>query len=106
MTKRPESTSGKRQPTGPMTLGNMRSLGPRDLDVTSKACGYWTTVNVDAFPDDVGVPSFGPRMRCSKCGHLRARRCPNRSCQLLARLLQIVCFPNNRKHVIRIDMYF
>jgi hypothetical protein len=55
-----------------MTLGNMRSLGPRGLDVTCKACGYSTTVNVDDWPNETPVPSFGPRMRCSKCGHLGA----------------------------------
>jgi hypothetical protein len=54
------------------TLGNMRSLGPRDLDVTCKACGHHTTVNVDAFPDDMPVLALGPRMRCTKCGHLGA----------------------------------
>jgi hypothetical protein len=60
-----------------MTLGNMRSLGPRSLDVTCKACGYHTVVNVDAYPDDAPVPSFGPRMRCSRCGHLGANVRPD-----------------------------
>ena len=41
---------------GLMTLGNMRSLGPRDLDVTCEACGHRTIVNVDAYPDDAEVP--------------------------------------------------
>jgi hypothetical protein len=54
-------TEGDRLPA-PMTLGNMRSLGPRDLDVTCKACGHRQIVNVDAWPDDVTVLSFGPRM--------------------------------------------
>jgi hypothetical protein len=45
----------RRTPTGPMTLGN----------------------NVDAYPDDATVPSFGPRMRCSKCGHLGAYARPD-----------------------------
>jgi hypothetical protein len=44
-----------------MTLGNMRP----------------TEFNVDAHPDDVPVPSFGPRMRCSKCGKLGATAIPN-----------------------------
>jgi hypothetical protein len=60
-----------------MTLGNMRQNGVRGLDVTCLHCGYHTDVNVDAWPDDVPVPSFGPRMRCTKCGHLGADARPN-----------------------------
>jgi rubredoxin len=62
----------RRTPTGPMTLGNMRSLGPRSLDIRCKACGYHATLNVDKWPDEEPVPAFGPRMRCSKCGHVGA----------------------------------
>jgi hypothetical protein len=72
MSNRPDGTPGKkrpapsaktREPTAPMTLGNMRSLRPRSLDVSCTACGYHTTVNVNAWPDDTPVPSLGPRMR-------------------------------------------
>jgi DNA-directed RNA polymerase subunit RPC12/RpoP len=52
-----------------MSLGNMRSLGSRSLDVTCTACGHRIIFNVDDWPDEVLVPSFGPRMRCTKCGH-------------------------------------
>jgi hypothetical protein len=86
MGKRPTSTPGNnppapsakaRQPAEPMTLGNMRSLGPRSLDVTCKGCGHHTTVNVDDWHDETPVPSFGPRMRCKKCGHLGANVRPD-----------------------------
>jgi hypothetical protein len=64
-------------PIRPMTLGNMRQNGVRGLFVTCSSCGYHSEVNVDAWPDDVPVPSFGPRMRCSKCGKLGATARPN-----------------------------
>ena len=75
--KSPAPSVKTRELTRPMTLGNMRGLGPRSLDVTCTACGYHTTFNVDDWPDEVLVPSFGPRMRCTKCGHLGANVMPN-----------------------------
>jgi DNA-directed RNA polymerase subunit RPC12/RpoP len=60
-----------------MSLRNMRSLGPRSLDVTCTACGYRTTINVDDWPGNATVPSFGPRMRCSRCRHLGANVRPD-----------------------------
>ena len=65
------------EPIHPMTLGNMRNHGVRGLYVTCRACGHHTEVNVDAWADDVPVPSFGPRMRCRKCGKLGADARPN-----------------------------
>jgi len=64
-------------PIQPMTLGNMRQKGVRGLDVTCLHCRHHTEVNVDAHPDDVPVPSFGRRMRCSRCGKLGATAIPN-----------------------------
>jgi hypothetical protein len=58
MTRRDESIR-------PMTLGNMRQNGVRELYVTCSACGYHAEVNFDTWPDDVPVPSFGPRMPTS-----------------------------------------
>jgi hypothetical protein len=71
------SKESTRQPTGPMTLGNMRSLGPRDLRAWCKACDHHSTVNECAYPDHIGVPSFCPRTRCSKCGRLGASLRPD-----------------------------
>ena len=64
-------------PIQPMTLGNMRQKGVRGLDVTCLHCRHHTEVNVDAHPDHVPVPAFGPRMRCTKCGKLGATAIPN-----------------------------
>ena len=65
------------EPIRPMTLGNMRQNGVRGLDATCLHCGHRTQVNMDAHPDDIPVPSFGPRMRCTKCGKLGATAIPN-----------------------------
>ena len=62
------------EPTKPMTLGNMRSLGVRSLFATCLTCGSKTEVNVDAWPNDVPVPSFTRHMRC---GNLGASAIPN-----------------------------
>jgi len=67
--------STRDEPIRPMTLGNMRQNGVRSLDVTCRHCGHHTVVNVH--PDDAPVPSFGPHMRCTKCGKLGATAIPN-----------------------------
>jgi hypothetical protein len=51
------------EPIRPMTLGNMRQNGVRGLDVTCRHCDYHSEINVDRWPDDDTVPSFGPRTR-------------------------------------------
>jgi hypothetical protein len=73
--KPPAPSVGRPQPEG-MTLGNMHSLGPRSLDVTCKASGHRTIFNVDDWPDEVLVPSFGPRMRCEMRPPRRLIRLP------------------------------
>jgi hypothetical protein len=49
------------EPIEPMTLGNMRANSVRALDVS---CWQW--------PDEVPVPTFGPRMVCTRCGIIGA----------------------------------
>jgi hypothetical protein len=65
------------EPIRPMTLGSMRKHGVRGLFVTCEHCGHERAVNMDDWPDDATVPSFGPRMRCGRCGKLGATAVPN-----------------------------
>jgi hypothetical protein len=50
----------------PMTLGNMCANGVRTLAAwcLGRACNHFRVVDVSNYPDDVPVPSFGPRLRC------------------------------------------
>jgi len=60
-----------------MTLGNMRANGVRSLMVYCSACPRIVTFNVDAYPEAVPVPAFGPRMVCTGCGMIGADARPN-----------------------------
>jgi hypothetical protein len=70
----PRSSS---EPIVPMDLGNMRSLGVHSLTVSCETCHHETVVNVDSWPDHMTVPSFGPRMVCTRCGASGAEVRPN-----------------------------
>jgi hypothetical protein len=61
----------------PMTLGNMRHNGVRSLMVSCPACHRETVLDVEANPDDVPLPAFGPHMVCTKCGMIGAAARPN-----------------------------
>ena len=52
----------------PMTLGNMRANGVRRLDVSCWNCHHSAVLDVDGYGDDKPVPSFGPRLICTRCG--------------------------------------
>src|SRR5262245_58654116 len=62
-----------------MTLGNMRENGVRSLSITCSAfrCHHQAILDVNAFADDVTVPSFCPRMVCTACGAIGADARPN-----------------------------
>jgi hypothetical protein len=63
----------------PMTLGNMRRNGVRTLAIYCGAmdCHHQVILQVERYTDDVPVLVFGPRMRCTVCGHLGADARPN-----------------------------
>ena len=66
-----------KDPIEPMTLGNMRELGVRSLDVSCWNCQHRTILSVDRWQDTVPVPAFGPRMVCTACGIVGADARPN-----------------------------
>ena len=61
----------------PMTLGNMRANGVRSLDVSCWQCHHRAILSADGWPDHVLVPTFGPRMVCTRCGIIGADARPN-----------------------------
>ena len=61
----------QKQPPGPpMTLGNMRHLGVQRLVASclNDACRHVALVDVSAYPAEMEMPSFRPRVVCAKCG--------------------------------------
>ena len=58
----------------PVTLGHIRSHGCRDLLIYcgSINCSHSTTMSAEHLPDDTVVRSLGPKMICTKCGHVGA----------------------------------
>ena len=63
----------------PMTLGNMRANDVRTLAVYCGGCQchHEAIVDVSDYPDEVPVPSFGPRMVCTVCRAIGADARPN-----------------------------
>jgi hypothetical protein len=61
-----------RQTEPPMTLGNMRENSIRRLFVSCNCCHHSVELSVDHMPDEVEVPSIGPRLVCTRCGHVGA----------------------------------
>jgi hypothetical protein len=59
-------------PIEPMTLGNMRDNGVRSLAVSCWQCHHRAILSAERWPDDTPVPTFGPRIVCTKCGMIGA----------------------------------
>jgi hypothetical protein len=64
-------------PIEPMTLQNMRENGVRSLAISCWICHHAAVLSADGWPDDVPVPTFGPRMVCTRCGIIGADARPN-----------------------------
>ena len=64
-------------PPMPMTVANMREQGVRSLSVSCWLCHCDAALSVYAWPDDMPVPAFGPRMVCTGCGIIGADVRPN-----------------------------
>jgi hypothetical protein len=58
----------------PVTLGNIRSHGCRDLLIYcgSINCSHSAIMNADHLPDHTMVRALGPKMVSVKCGHRSA----------------------------------
>jgi hypothetical protein len=64
-------------PIEPMDLANMRQNGVRSLAIQCHQCRHEIVMNVDLWPAETEVPSFGPKMVCTKCGTIGADVRPN-----------------------------
>ena len=65
------------EPIQPMTLGNMRANGVHSLAASCHLCHHEAIISAAPWPDDVPVPTFGPRMVCTRCGIVGADARPN-----------------------------
>jgi hypothetical protein len=62
-----------------MDLASMRRLGVRSLDVQclNHRCRHQVVFDVDSYPAETLVQSFGPKMVCAQCGFIGADPRPN-----------------------------
>jgi hypothetical protein len=57
----------------------MRANGVRSLDVcVVLELPHWAIMSAPLWPDDVPVPTFGPRMVCTRCGIMGGARAAER----------------------------
>jgi hypothetical protein len=55
----------------------VRAFGVRSLAVSRRQCHHEAVLSADHWPDHVPVPTFGPRMVCTRCGIIGANARPN-----------------------------
>jgi hypothetical protein len=58
-------------------IGNVRSLRVRSLAVSCILCHHAARLDVDGCADEAIVPSFGPRIVCTRCGIIGADARPD-----------------------------
>jgi hypothetical protein len=56
------------EPIEPMALGNTRATGVRSLDVCCRQCHHVIRPRLRAHGGAMPVPTFGPRMMCTRSG--------------------------------------
>ena len=71
------SASRYSEPILPMTLRNMRATGVYSLAVSCHLCHHEAIFRAAPWPNDVPVPTFGPRMVCTRFGIIGADARPN-----------------------------
>jgi hypothetical protein len=64
------------QPIEPDDARQHAELGVRSFDVSCWNCQHQAVLSAD-WLDDVAVPTFGPRMVCTRCGIVGADARPN-----------------------------
>jgi hypothetical protein len=59
----------------------MRKNGVQTLAMwcLGRGCNHHSVLDVSGYPDDVPVPSFGPRLRCERSGHVGAAQGADKS---------------------------
>ncbi len=60
-----------------MIFSNTRASGVRSFDVSCCQCHHRAIMSADPWPDHPPVPTFGPRIVCTRCGIIGTDARPN-----------------------------
>lgn len=61
----------------PMTLADMRALGPRTIEAFCMSCDHSAIIEADTLPPHYPVPDVALKLRCSECGSKDIQTRPN-----------------------------